>query len=250
MLSEEKLLESWSYGFHLPYGNGGIRAALRAVAEAAVKDEREQDKRWQFIAEGLQKLIEVRDRRDARAAVKDARGVEYREACALAMAIYKRRYMTQSPKFELCPDAVGVITQIDNMVAGLFSDLEAVKDAVGGDEPVAWVNLAPGFRDIDRQAFTDKANADFYHEHCYDLTAVYTRPKASAAVPDDVAKDAERYRWLKSRMVGVNFDWDDEGMTALAFEMPDNLSFCADCDKNIDSAILVAASQPEVRNVD
>lgn len=51
--------------------------------------------------------------------------IEYREACALAMAIYKRRYRTQSPKFELCPDTVGVITQIDNMVAGLFSDIES-----------------------------------------------------------------------------------------------------------------------------
>lgn len=58
------------------------------------------------------------------------------------------------------------------------------------------------------------------------------------------AEDAERYRWLKSRMVGVSFDWDDEGMTALAFEMPDNLSFCADCDKNIDAAMLSDLVKP------
>jgi hypothetical protein len=61
----------------------------------------------------------------------------------------------------------------------------------------------------------------------------------------EASADAERYRWLKSRMVGVNFDWDDEGMTALAFEMPDNLSFCADCDKNIDAAMLAAAPKPD-----
>ncbi|EPL59914.1 hypothetical protein B382_23693 [Stutzerimonas stutzeri B1SMN1] len=49
-------------------------------------------------------------------------------------------------------------------------------------------------------------------------------------------KDAERYRWLRQRLVGASFDWDDEGMTVLAFEMPDGVSIGADCDKNIDAA--------------
>lgn len=112
----------------------------------------------------------------------------------------------------------------------------AVKDAMGG-EPVAVVD-----------ASDDGWFASILPDTSVKLgQLLYTRPQASAAVPDDVAKDAERYRWLKSRMVGVNFDWDDEGMTALAFEMPDNLSFCADCDKNIDSAML-AASKQEVKN--
>lgn len=74
----------------------------------------------------------------AEAAVKDERGVEYREACVLAMAIYKRRYMTQSPQFGLCPDTVGVITQIDNMVAGLFSDIEAAVKGAAGGEAAGW----------------------------------------------------------------------------------------------------------------
>jgi len=54
---------------------------------------------------------------------------------------------------------------------------------------------------------------------------------------DALAKDAERYRWLRQRLVGASFDWDDEGMTVLAFEMPDGVSIGADCDKNIDAAL-------------
>ena len=59
---------------------------------------------------------------------------------------------------------------------------------------------------------------------------------ALLAERDAAQKDAERYRWLRQRLVGASFDWDDEGMTVLAFEMPDGVSIGADCDKNIDAA--------------
>lgn len=49
--------------------------------------------------------------------------------------------------------------------------------------------------------------------------------------------DAARYRWLRSRHVGASFDWDEEGTTVLAFEMPPSLSIGADCDRNIDTAM-------------
>lgn len=76
------------------------------------------------------------------------------------------------------------------------------------------------------------------------LTDVHTVPLVLAsdydallAERDALAKDAERYRWLRQRLVGASFDWDDEGMTVLAFEMPDGVSIGADCDKNIDAAM-------------
>lgn len=50
-------------------------------------------------------------------------------------------------------------------------------------------------------------------------------------------RDAARYRWLRDRLVGSSFDWDDEGMAVLAFEMPDGVPIGADCDKNIDTAM-------------
>lgn len=60
---------------------------------------------------------------------------------------------------------------------------------------------------------------------------------ALLAERDALAKDAERYRWLRQRLVGASFDWDDEGTVVLAFEMPAGLSIGADCDKNIDNAL-------------
>lgn len=61
--------------------------------------------------------------------------------------------------------------------------------------------------------------------------------EALQAECEKLRKDAERYRWLSQRLVGASFDWDDEGMTILAFEMPDGVSIGADCDKNIDTAM-------------
>ena len=58
-----------------------------------------------------------------------------------------------------------------------------------------------------------------------------------AGAAAELKRDADRYRWLRSRLVGASFDWDDEGMTVLAFEMPPSLSIGADCDRNIDAAM-------------
>ena len=120
----------------------------------------------------------------------------------------------------------------------------AVKDVLGGEVEAYAVKHPSGYKSV--VWVDDSETLELAKATPYELVPLYGRPQASAAVPEDVVKDAERYRWLKSRMVGVNFDWDDEGMTALAFEMPDSLSFCADCDKNIDAAML--ASQPEVKS--
>lgn len=59
--------------------------------------------------------------------------LQYKELCSLAIAIYNRRYKTQNPTFELCPDSLGVITQIDNMVAGILIELEQLSCAVKPD---------------------------------------------------------------------------------------------------------------------
>lgn len=51
------------------------------------------------------------------------RSDEYREACSLAMSLFNKYYKEDSV-IELLEDTAGVITQIDNMVAGLGMDLE------------------------------------------------------------------------------------------------------------------------------
>ena len=49
--------------------------------------------------------------------------------------------------------------------------------------------------------------------------------------------DARRYRWLKEKMLGIDFDWQEAGITALSFEMPDGCAYGGDCDQNIDAAM-------------
>ena len=61
----------------------------------------------------------------------------------------------------------------------------------------------------------------------------------------EAERDAARYRWLRSRLVGASFDWGEEGTTVLAFEMPPSLSIGADCDRNIDAAMLSAREAAE-----
>lgn len=67
------------------------------------------------------------------------------------------------------------------------------------------------------------------------------QPAQQAAEPvTDDAKDAERYRWLKSRMMGADFDWNESGACALVFEWPRDVPVGANCDRNIDRAIEAA----------
>ena len=47
-----------------------------------------------------------------------------REAESLAMSLWRRHYQDVSPDFELCDTTAGVITQIDNMVAGVVQNNE------------------------------------------------------------------------------------------------------------------------------
>ena len=51
-------------------------------------------------------------------------------------------------------------------------------------------------------------------------------------------RDAERYRWLRNRMLGADFNWNESGVTVLVFEFPGNVGIGANCDKNIDAGML------------
>ena len=46
-----------------------------------------------------------------------------REAEYLAMVLWRTHYKVQLPKFVLCDSVAGIISQIDNMVAGLAEDI-------------------------------------------------------------------------------------------------------------------------------
>lgn len=53
----------------------------------------------------------------------------------------------------------------------------------------------------------------------------------------ELEQDAARYRWLRDKMLGVDFDWNESGLTALSFEMPEGCSYGGNCDQNIDAAM-------------
>ena len=53
-------------------------------------------------------------------------------------------------------------------------------------------------------------------------------------------KDAERYRWLKARLIGVDFNWNESDVTAMMFELPGCSTVSVDCDATIDCAMMGA----------
>lgn len=54
---------------------------------------------------------------------------------------------------------------------------------------------------------------------------------------DRLRLDAERYQWLETRFVGVDFRWGDPEISVLCFRWPDELSVGREIDQNIDKAI-------------
>lgn len=50
-------------------------------------------------------------------------------------------------------------------------------------------------------------------------------------------KDADRYRWLRDRLFGADFDWNESGTCALVFEWPKSVPVGGNCDMNIDAAM-------------
>lgn len=70
-----------------------------------------------------------------------------------------------------------------------------------------------------------------------DISAIADRYATQQASIADLGQEAARYRWLRDKMLGVDFDWNDSGLTALCFEMPDGCAYGGDCDQNIDAAM-------------
>jgi len=65
--------------------------------------------------------------------------------------------------------------------------------------------------------------------------------KLESALRAELGKDAERldakrYQWLKPRLVGADFDFQESGQTVLVFDWP-NTPISAECDETFDAAI-------------
>ena len=55
---------------------------------------------------------------------------------------------------------------------------------------------------------------------------------------DAAANDAERYRWLRERLMAADFDWQVSGECALIFSWPKDCAVSGNCDATIDGAML------------
>jgi len=72
------------------------------------------------------------------------------------------------------------------------------------------------------------------------LDAANEERKALRAEVERLRPNALRYEFLKGRMCGADFDWNENGIYGLVFELPKNTAVSASCDDTIDRAIEAA----------
>ena len=83
----------------------------------------------------------------------------------------------------------------------------------------------------------EKLERDYLCWRNPDVRRLFEHIDAQQARIAELEQDAARYRWLRDKMLGVDFDWNESGLTALCFEMPDGCAYGGNCDQNIDAAM-------------
>lgn len=63
------------------------------------------------------------------------------------------------------------------------------------------------------------------------------------SVPEDVLKDAERYRYWKDKLISVDFDYQDSGQCVVILESPTNIGYVPSFDMITDRAMLAASQE-------
>ena len=81
---------------------------------------------------------DVRDAADRIEALTKERDEGMTEALSLAKSLHEQFYQEQVPQWEPLEDVAGVISQIDNMVAGIAEQLAAARQDVDEVEAYAW----------------------------------------------------------------------------------------------------------------
>lgn len=64
-----------------------------------------------------------------------------------------------------------------------------------------------------------------------------TQPREAETKIDEMQRDAARYRWLKTRLMGADLDWAGSGSLVIVFKMPSGSSVSENCDQTIDAAM-------------
>lgn len=129
------------------------------------------------------------------------------------------------------------------------------KQPVVTDSPeFIWLQYGDIERDCTHAECYLQGDVTWCEEKQFDSDVKYVRAILFDAVIDErdrlraalaeAQRDAERYRWLKSRTMVAHFDFDDCGMCIVGFDIPKGTRVVADCDKTIDAAILAAKVKP------
>lgn len=66
--------------------------------------------------------------------LREALGRAHREALSLAQSIWRSEYRRKSPDWEPCDTVAGIITQIDNMYAGVRRQRDEARAALQAGE--------------------------------------------------------------------------------------------------------------------
>ena len=136
-------------------------------------------------------------------------------------------YINQLEMIVYSPDDDGTHEERERVQKATTALRQALEQPAPAQEPVAWM------QDSIELYVQDRPSATY-------TIPLYTTPPAPAQPLTDEQQDAARYRWLKPRMMGADFDWNESGACALVFEWPRDVQIGADCDRNIDSAIEAA----------
>lgn len=109
--------------------------------------------------------------------------------------------------------------------------------------PIGIVNGAVGIGATEGgpvQRFTaiEAADAEWFAA-CYPerIARLIAHIDAQAMRLDAAERDAARYRWLRDRFIGADFDWNESGQSALLFRLDQGSKVWGDSDMTIDAAI-------------
>ena len=60
---------------------------------------------------------------------------------------------------------------------------------------------------------------------------------------DPTKEDAARWRWIAPRFVGADFDWNEQGVSVLCFEIEKSFRISSDIDECVDVAIAASSAK-------
>lgn len=223
-----------------------MREALERLRREAARVQRDEHKYAELAYSPTADTLEsIADDIEAALAEQPVQGEVVDYARRLAVALHRNHYADEAPRWEPCDDLYGLLSQIDNMICGMTRTAPPAQHAVVSTAPA----VPNGFSIINNEVLADlykrACRKDSHTSDCATSRAPALTPGPCdcdfPAVPDDVAKDAARFRWLLDDH--ANAETRVDVRTLLVSMRTRSLSGAR---LDIDAAMLAAA--PEVKS--